>query len=131
MECYVLEDEKMNFTLEDIKDEMIVKLRNGIVYISLGKNFIGENGFMPKFKYLSNFKCRSNSDFDIIEIYEKNKKYGKGFQGMFVIDEDVELLWKEINEPVTKDVSLEEINELIKEKYPDVEKFNLPIDNDK
>lgn len=131
MECYVLEDEKMNFTLEDIKDEMIVKLRNGIVYISLGKNFIGENGFMPKFKYLSNFKCCSNSDFDIIEIYEKNKKYGKGFQGMLVIDEDVELLWKEINEPVTKDVSLEEINTLLKEKYPNVEKFNLPIDNDK
>lgn len=50
---------------------------------------------------------------------------------MLVIDEDVELLWKEINEPVTKDVSLEEINELLKEKYPDVEKFNLPIDNDK
>lgn len=81
MECYVLEDEKMNFTLEDIKDEMIVKLRNGIVYISLGKNFIGENGFMPKFKYLSNFKCRSNSDFDIIEIYEKIKSMEKDFKG--------------------------------------------------
>lgn len=131
MECYVLDDDnddKIHFTLKNIEDEMIVKLRNGIVYISLGENFIGENGFMPKSKYLSNFKCRTNSNFDIIEIYEKNKKYGSGFKGMFVINEDSELLWKEEKEQVTKDVSLEEINALLKEKYPDVEKFNLPID---
>lgn len=119
------------FTLEDIKDEMIIKLRNGTIYISLGQRFINEYGFMPKYKYFSNFKCRTNSNFDIVEIYDANKKYGYGFNGMLTINENSELLWKETEEPVTKDVSLEEINALLKEKYPDVEKFNLPIDNDK
>lgn len=119
------------FMLEDVKDEMIIKLRNGEIYILLGQIFINKYSFMPKYKYFSNFKCRTNSNFDIVEIYDANKKYGYGFNGMLTINEDSELLWKEIEEPITKDVSLEEINALLKEKYPDVEKFNLPIDNDK
>lgn len=130
MEYYVLDDnndDKINFTLKNIEDEMIVKLRNGIVYISLGENFIGENGFMPKHGYSQNFKCYYNdSNFDIIEVYPKNDYHTDGFKGMLIIDENKKPLWKD--EPVTKDISLEEINALLREKYPYVEKFNLPID---
>lgn len=35
--------------------------------------------------------------------------------------------WERKEEPVTKDISLEELNEILKEKYPDIDKFNLPI----
>lgn len=129
MECYVLEDEKMRkeFRLSDLKDEMVVETRNNHRYLVFGKIFLGLNGFMGVESYSEDFKfIMEDKDFDIIAVYPKYGNYGYGFNG--ILYNVKEPIWQE---PITKDVSLEEINELLKEKYPDVEKFNLPIDNDK
>lgn len=129
MECYVLEDEKMKngFKLSDLKDEMVVETRNNNRYLVFDKIFLGLNGFMSMESYSEDFKfIMEDKDFDIIAVYPKYGNYGYGFNG--ILYNVKEPIWQE---PITKDVSLEEINELLKEKYPDVEKFNLPIDNDK
>lgn len=132
MECYVLEDEKMRkeFRLSDLKDEMVVETRNNHRYLVFGKIFLGLNGFMGVESYSEDFKfIQGDKSFDIVAVYPKYGRYGYGFNGILNYVE--EPIWKEEEEPVAKDVSLEEINALLKEKYPNVEKFNLPIDNDK
>lgn len=129
MECYVLEDEKMKngFRLSDLKDEMVLVNREGDKYVVLGENFIGEDNFDRKGNYKENMKNIAFNNLDIVEVYNPSKRYGNGLLELLKIVG--EPIWKE--EPITRDVSIEEINSLLKEKYPDVEKFNLPIDNNK
>lgn len=129
MECYVLEDEKMKkeFRLSDLKDEMVVETRNNNRYLVFGRIFLGLNGFMGMESYSDDFKfIRGDKSFDIVAVYPKYGHYGYGFRG--ILYNVKEPIWEEEPEQITKDVSLEEINALLKEKYPDVEKFNLPID---
>lgn len=129
MECYVLEDERMNkeFELSNLENEMVLVNRKGTKYVVIGDNFIGKDRFDSKDNYRKNMKNITFYELDIVEVYNPSRKYGNGLFGLLELVG--EPIWKE--KTTTKDVSLEEINALLKEKYPDVEKFNLPIDKDK
>lgn len=61
---------------------------------------------------------------------EENYRFVKKFfesDGQLKIDSYFKWDWEREEEPVTKDVSLEELNAILKEKFPDIDKFNLPI----
>lgn len=127
MECYVLEDEKMKkeFTIEDLKDGMLCETRNGEMFFWLNKKPRSIDGYLDYTN--GNLKNSCCNEYDIVKVGYPNKE-AKTINEMLHMDFG-EIIWQE--EPITKDISLEEINALLKEKYPDVEKFNLPIDKDK
>lgn len=93
---WVLDDymlENAEFCLDDLKDEMIVKLRNGKIYLSLGENFVGENGYMKKSGYNKSLKFQLCCLWDVVEVYPPSKEYGAGINGM--LKPNAEPIWKE------------------------------------
>lgn len=116
------------FKKEDLKDGMVVEDRNGCRRMKMGSNFIPLQGYHIELdSYEDNLICKNCHDFDIMKIYDDRKIY---YEIEVMITNSKNCIY-ERKESITKDISLEEINTLLKEKYPDVEKFNLPIDNDK
>lgn len=137
-------DEKIKSLKEQMDITTLVQLRNGTIGMVFLNNFSDDNkgifGTTVCISYFSEYKDdlkdkNGNVFFDIMKI-----RFPKGKDNYRLVEEffkeelesiDIDWDWEREEEPVTKDVSLEEINALLKEKYPNVEKFNLPIDNDK
>lgn len=91
------------------------------------------------FDYLCNYECdltcKEDSMRDIMKIKFPSDAGGnyrlvKDFfesEGELKISSCFKWDWERQEVPVTKDVSLEELNAILKEKFPDIDKFNLPI----
>ncbi len=96
---------KKEFTIDDLKHEMIVKTRNKHLYVVIGDKLIGENGYMKKSSYTKDFKCTkssvNSSDYDIVAVYPPNGKYGLGFKSM--LTPNAEPIWVEEKEVVIPD----------------------------
>lgn len=129
MECYVLEDEKdkYDFTKSCVQDGMTIEFKNGERRIKIGSFFKGKNN-CGNWDIFSNNLISTCNGFKIVKVYDDRERRCSIEE---MIDNPINLIYERKEELVTKDVSLEEINALLKEKYPNVEKFNLPIDNDK
>lgn len=84
---------KAIFCLDDITDEMIIELRNGRIYLSLGENFVRKEGYIKKSDYDKNLKSSLNSSWDIVAVYPPSRVYGYGFSGM--LEPNSEPIWKE------------------------------------
>lgn len=109
------------FTINDLKENMLLETRNGHRFLWVnGKprnidSYIGDMNDDLKHRYLT--------ILDIVKVGYTNDE-ACTIEDMLKMDFS-EVIWQE--EANVKDVSLEEINALLKEKYPDVDKFNLPI----
>lgn len=115
--------EKAEFTKEDLKDGMLVEHRDGEKMIWLNGACRSVHIYCDG--YLTDLTNDCNKDADIMKAGYPSKD-AVTLSDMLEYDFS-EIIWERKEEPVTKDVSLEELNALLKEKYPDVEKFNLPI----
>lgn len=90
------EDMKKEFTKNDLKSGMVVKLRNGEKYLVVDDLLITSDGFMRLSSYNINMICNvTNNDFavkyDIMEVYAKTYSWGSGFK---INLNHGELLWK-------------------------------------
>lgn len=113
--------ETKKFTRDDLKDLMLIEVRCGKRYLWINGKPIQIKGFVG---YINDdLKNEYNEDYDIVKVGYPNKK-ADTIEEMLKMDFS-EIIWE--REPASKDVSLEEINTLLKEKYPDVDVFNLPI----
>lgn len=114
-------EDMKKFTIDDLKENMLLETRKGHRFLWVnGKprnidSYIGDMNDDLKHRYLT--------ILDIVKVgYTNDEAYT--IEDMLKMDFS-EVIWQE--EANVKDVSLEEINALLKEKYPDVDKFNLPI----
>ncbi len=105
---------KKEFTLSDLKDEMIVESREGNRYIVLGENFIREEGFNRKTIYDECFKNKKHNDLDIIAVYPPSKNYGRGLNGM--LTPNAKPIWEEKKKIVIPD-DCKNILKIIDKKY--------------
>lgn len=86
--------ENADFCLNDIREEMIVMLRSGEFYVSIGVRFINAEGYIPRCNYCKNMKHKTcNTLFDIVAVYQPSKLYGSGFDGM--LTPNSEPIWRE------------------------------------
>lgn len=115
------------FTKEYLKDGMVVEYRNGCRRIKIDNKFIPLKGYHMKLdSYKDNLICKTNHDFDIMKIYDDRKIC---YEIEEMINNPKNCIYEHKKESITKDISLKEIKTLLKEKYPNVEKFNFTIDN--
>lgn len=84
--------------------------------------------------YNDDLTCENGRNYDIVKVKFPDNGDNYYFVKLFFDkDGDIELPstfkwdWECKEEPITKDVSLEELNAILKEKFPDIDKFNLPI----
>lgn len=64
----------VDFTKSDLKDGMVVKIRDGNFYLVVGDKLIGKYGFNVFSDYDDNLTCKPDS-FDIIAVYETTDVY--------------------------------------------------------
>lgn len=99
---------------------MLIEVRCGKRYLWINGKPIQIKGFVG---YINDdLKNKYNEDYDIVKVGYPNKK-ADTIEEMLSMDFE-SVIW---TEPLTKNVTLQEINALLKEKYPDVDVFNLPI----
>lgn len=86
--------EKTELILSDLKNEMIVELRNGKLFIVLGDCFVGERYCMRKDQYSEQFRFNGDDRFwDIVAVYRKNHMYSNGLLGLLQPNSDP--IWEE------------------------------------
>lgn len=83
----------LEFGIDNITDEMIVELRDGRIYLSLGENFVRKEGYIKKSDYDKNLKSLIDSSWDIVAAYPPSRAYGKGFTSM--LEPNSEPIWEE------------------------------------
>lgn len=115
------DDMEKEFTKADLKDGMVVEYRDGKRRIVAGEVLYGLDGF-TSLKTHCNDLTYSDSDLDIVKVYAQK---AASLNSLFKYPGKI--IWERQEEPTTRDVSLEELNAILKEKYPDIDKFNLPI----
>lgn len=106
-----------------MKEGMLVEMRDG-------EKMLWINGLPRGIKnyssaYNEDLTATINEDADIIRVgYPKKEANTISEMLDFGFSE---IIWERQKQPTTKDVSLDEINALLREKYPSIEHFNLPI----
>lgn len=117
----VWEEGKKKFTIADLKDGMLCQMRDGEKMLWLYGKMRGISRICSGTR--DDLKHTFSGNCDIVKVgYPDPKAYD--IKKMLSMDFG-EVIWQE--EKVSKDVTIEEINALLKEKYPDVDIFNLPI----
>lgn len=111
------------FTKSDMKEGMLVEMRDGEKMLWINGLPRGIQNYSSA--YNEDLTATINEDADIIRV-------GYPKKGANTISEMLdfgfsEIIWERQKQPTTKDVSLDEINALLREKYPSIEHFNLPI----
>lgn len=118
-------DMKKDFAISDMKDGMLIEHRDGERMLWLNKTGRGINRF--SFGYTDELNgLFGNPNLDIMKVGYPSKE-AVTIKDMIEYGFS-EIVWERKEEPVTKDVSLEELNAILKEKFPDVDKFNLPLE---
>lgn len=120
------DDMKKEFTKADLKPGNMCKTRNGEIYMWLNDKLYCQSkieGLNHTEDDLTNFV---NRNWDVVQVRDSEHSE-TDISKLFEKFNELPIIWDRKEEPVTKDVSLEEINALLKEKFPDVDKFNLPI----
>lgn len=118
------DDMKKEFTKSDLKDGMIIQFRNGEKMLWLYGNPVGIDMFFDKpNEDLTNMLFE---DLDVVKVGYPNKS-AKTIRNMLVMDFG-EVIWERKENPVEMDVPVKEIVAMLKEKYPDVENFNILIE---
>lgn len=115
------DDMEKEFTKADLKDGMVVEYSDGKRRIVAGEVLYGLDGFSSLKTYCNDLTC-IDSDLDIVKVYAQRAASLNNLFGY-----PGEIIWERQEEPTTRDVSLEELNAILKEKYPDIDKFNFPI----
>lgn len=116
---------KVEFTRDNLKDGNMIKTRSGDIYMWIlekPRSYYGSIGHTR-----NDLKNGLLEKYDIVEVRDASKIEASTIGQIFDKYEELPIIWKEKDEEVTKDVSMEELNALLKEKYPDVDTFNLPI----
>lgn len=115
------EDMKKEFTRNDLKDGMLLELREGERFLWLNRKPRNFEDYIEC--TMNNLKNSQYKSLDIVKVGYPNKN-ACTIEEMLSMDFS-EVIW--IEEQVTKDISMEELNKILKEKFPDVDHFNLPI----
>lgn len=113
----------VEFTKGDMKNGMLLETREGVRFLWESDKAINLDGHIAFMR--NDLKNESDKSFDIVKAGYPNKK-AKTIKEMLGMDFS-EIIWERQEQPTTKDVSLDEINALLKEKYPTIQHFNLPI----
>ena len=105
------------FTKADLKDGMIVKYRNGEMYLKFGGKLINNDGFEELSTFDNNLKdVDFSSDYDIMKIYKLNLTKVYCFKDIFTI-ENIELIWeRDVTKHMTADEMRQKLEDLIGEK---------------
>lgn len=130
--CYSVQENSYNwtddmfypayFTINDLKDGDMLKVKQGNIYMWLnGKARSLTGGIGNVNEDLTN---NSDHDFDIVEIRD-SKNCKESIANLFKHYNDLPIIWK-IGK-VKKNVSVEEIDKLLRKKYPDVDEFILDV----
>lgn len=115
---------KAEFTKKDLEDGMLCETRDGWRWFWINGKLRSIDACCSVTK--ENFDGHSSNTLDIVKVGYPNEN-AHTIKDMLKMGFD-EIIWERKEEPVTKDVSLEELNAILKEKFPDVDKFNLPIE---
>lgn len=116
---------KKEFTRDNLKDGNMCKTRNGEVYMWLNGILYCESYGGGLRETTKDLKNRSGSEWDIVQVRDSKARPYSRISHLFEFFDKLPIIWE--REVVEKDVSIEEINTLLKEKYPDVDVFNLPL----
>ena len=88
---------KQNFTKADLKNFMVVKVRNGWAYVVVDNLLIGKDGFLRLCDYNKDLTCRDYPHlFDIISVFDgSHHGFGCGFNTYIdrVIEDNV-IIWE-------------------------------------
>lgn len=76
--------------LKDLKDGMIVEIRNGRRFLVLGKNLIREKSYFNRSDIRDDLKDKCFDDYDIMKVY---KSTAFGLNHIFE-DENLEMIWE-------------------------------------
>lgn len=96
-----------NFTKDDLKSGMVVRIRTKEMYLVVGDKIISNAGFMYLRSYDMNLKCTTFSKYDIIEVYDNVESWGEGFSvGLSDAPNYGKLIWERV-EP--KEYTMQEI----------------------
>lgn len=117
----VWQEGKKKFTIVDLKDGMLCQMRDGEKMLWLYGRMRGISRMCSGTR--NDLKHTFRDNCDIVKVGYPNLK-ANTIEKMLSMDFG-EVIWQE--EKVSKDITIEEINALLKEKYPDVDIFNLPI----
>lgn len=111
-----------NFTINDLKDGDMLKVKKGNKYMWLnGKARSLTGGIGDVNEDLTN---NSDHDFDIVEIRD-SKNCKESIANLFKHYNDFPIIWK--RGKMKRNVSMEEIDKLLRKEYPDVDEFILDV----
>ena len=112
----------VNFTINDLKDGDMLKVKQGNIYMWLnGKARSLTDGIGNVNEDLTN---NATHDFDIVEIRD-SKNYKESIANLFKHYNGLPIIWKRVK--VKKNVSVEEIDKLLRKEYPDIDEFILDV----
>ena len=100
------------FTKADLKDGMVVKYRNGEMFLNFGGKLINNDGFEELSTFDNNLKdVVFSSDYDIMKIYKLNLTKVYCLKDIFNI-ENLELIWQRTE---TKRMTAEEMRQKLED----------------
>jgi hypothetical protein len=102
---YESEIELVKFTKQNLKDGMVVKLRNGRKYFVCDNLLMGQSSFIDLNAFNNELEQLGSDEFDIVGVY---KTKGHQFNNVF-FDANLTLLWERREEPKYKEMTVEEI----------------------
>lgn len=121
------DDMNKEFTKADLKPGNMCKTRNGEIYMWLNGILYCESEGGGLSVTLEDLTNAANEIWDVVQVRNSNINQYNCISDLFNHFEELPIIWERKEEPVTKDISLEELNAILKEKFPDVDEFNLPI----
>lgn len=107
-------------TKSDLKDGWVCETRNGERFIWLNVAMRGITLWCSETK--ENLRARNSMENDIVKVYET------GDEGPIedILKNPGELIWERCEEP--KKVTWKEVEEILKEKYPEAAGFNIRME---
>lgn len=89
---------------KDLKNLMIVELRNGNKYVVVEDLLLSHEGMMRINQYNQDLKIKNwNYEWDIIKVYDVIKAWGMGVEWNLTTNKDLKLIWERPKELLTKE----------------------------
>lgn len=100
------------FTKDNLKTGMTVTTRLGETFVVFGENLLVHDGFEPIDKYYTDLIHKTNSNYNIVEVYEINKN---ATSLKDILYNPGKLIWS--RESNKREISSEEAFKILKEHY--------------
>lgn len=110
------------FHKSDMNNGDMLKVRSGEIYMWLNGKPIYLHNYLSYTR--DDLKNAENTNYDVMEVRD-SKNYEGNISDLFDEYESLPVRWVRKEEPTVKEFTMDEINKILKEKFPDVDEFKI------